>query len=455
MLKNFKIRYKQFTRAEEGSVATIVGLGFLVLVGCIGVAVDIGRGQLVQTKLSSSLDAAGLAAASTVNTTNLVEDTHKYLNVNFRDYMGSKITDVQISTNDSNTIINISASATLPTTFMRIFGHETMNVSASSEITRAVSGLELVLVLDNTGSMAGTRLSQLKTAAKDLVNILFGDNLDNDKLWIGLVPFAQAVNIGPSRTSWIDVADKNAKNWGPAGSTWWGCVDARLNGHDVTDEPPGTQKFKAYYWPDDSNNDWIQNNGKYKTLSINLGPNKNCSQEVLPMTNDKEAIKDAIDNMTAVGNTHINLGAVWGWRMLSPKWRGLWGGDMDANGLPLDYNTVRMNKAAIIMTDGENTMSTSVRTAYWYPSDGRLGTTNTSTAKKRLDDRLSQVCTSMKDNNIIVYTIAFGNPGSTVKNLMRNCATHPDYYFDSPSGDELQAAFRAIGDSLSNLRVSK
>lgn len=455
MFQKFNIRCKQFLHSQEGSVATIVGIAFLVLVGSIGVAVDIGRGQLVQTKLSSSLDAAGLAAASTVNTTNLVEDVHKYMNVNFQDYLGSEITSVQITTNDSNTVINIAASATLPTTFMRIFGHETMNVAASSEITRAVSGLELVLVLDNTGSMSGTRLSQLKTASHDLLDILFGDNLDNDKLWIGVVPFAQAVNIGPTRTSWINVADMNAKNWGPSGSSWWGCVDARLGGEDSTDNPPSEQLFKAYYWPDDSNNDWIRDNGAYRSVSINRGPNKFCSQEILAMTNDKGSIENAIDDMQAAGNTHVNLGAVWGWRMLSPKWRGLWGGDMDGNGLPLDYNTKRMNKAAIIMTDGENTMSNSVRTAYWYPSHGRLGTTSAAGAKIALDTRLSEVCTNMKDNNIIVYTIAFGSPGSTVENLMRNCATQPDFYFDSPGGEELQMAFKAIGDSLSNLRVSK
>ena len=141
--------------------------------------------------------------------------------------------------------------------------------------------------------------------------------------------------------------------------------------------------------------------------------------------------------------------------MLSPQWRGLWGGDMDANSLPLDYNTLRMNKAVIIMTDGENTVSNSIHTAYWYPDDGKLGATNTSQAKTQLDQSLSQVCTSMKSNNIIVYTIAFGSPGATVQSLLHDCATQPDYYFDSPSGAELQAAFKAIGDSLSNLRISK
>lgn len=128
---------------------------------------------------------------------------------------------------------------------------------------------------------------------------------------------------------------------------------------------------------------------------------------------------------------------------------------MDSNSLPLDYNAPLMNKAVIIMTDGENTMSNSTRTAYWYLSNGRLGTTNQSAAVTALDSRLSQVCTAMKNNNIIVYTVAFNDPGTNVENLLRNCATQPEFYFDSPNGEELQQAFRMIGDSLSNLRVSK
>lgn len=453
MMRKFVGFCLRLKRSQQGAVAVLVAVAMVALTGIVGIAVDVGRAQLLQSKLSSSLDAAGLAAASTVSTTNLSADVDKYLNVNFQNYMGSRITSSSVTVNSNNTVIMLTASATLPTTFMRIFGHDTINVSALSEITRAVSGLELALVLDNTGSMEGSKLDDLKTAAHDLVDILFGDGNAHD-LWVGVVPFSQTVNIGSSRASWMDAAYTSSLNWGPA--SWMGCVDARENGGDVTDAPPSTQPFKAYYWPDDSNNDWIRSGGSYRTpLTTARGPNKYCPQEVLPMTSDRNAIDNAIDAMQAVGYTHVNLGAVWGWRMLSPNWRSLWGGDMDANSLPLDYNTPRMNKAVIIMTDGENTVSSSIHTAYWYPSDGKLGTTNTSLAKTQLDQRLSQICTSMKSNNIIVYTIAFGSPGSTVQNLLRNCATQPDYYFDSPTGAELQAAFRAIGDSLSNLRISR
>jgi len=173
------------------------------------------------------------------------------------------------------------------------------------------------------------------------------------------------------------------------------------------------------------------------------------------MTPEKAKVVSAIAAMTAVGNTHINFGAVWGWRMLSPKWRGLWGGDMTTYKLPLDYNTNNMSKAAVIMTDGENTMTSDVYTAYGWLADKKLGTSNQSSAQDELDNRLSKVCTAMKNAGVIVYTIAFNGPNLKTQDLLKGCASQNAFFFNSPTSAALQSAFKEIGDSLSNLRVSR
>lgn len=455
---------KRFCRSERGAVLPLVGLVMVALVSATGAAIDMERAQQVQAKLSSSLDAAGLAAGSTISTTSLHQEVTKYMHSNFKDYMRAEITELTSAVNDDNSVITLSATAVLPTTLMQVIGIDTVTVHADSEITRANKGLELVMVLDNTGSMSGYKLSSLKSAATDLINILYGNKETVEDLWIGLVPFSQAVNIGAARGHWTA---PDGFNWGT--TAWAGCVDAREAGNrDITDDPPSVALFPKYYWPcHTSYNDWYGTNWnrdncstygtvRYRSgLGTYLGPNKYCPQPITPLTASKNIILSSIDNMEAVGNTHINLGAAWGWRMLSPRWRGLWGGEMNGNNLPLDYNSLNMNKAIIIMTDGDHTMSNSVHTAYWYLSDGKLGTTNQSTAEARLDTRLSQVCTSMKNNNIIVYTISFGSVSNSSQNMLRNCASQPDFYFPSPSSDDLRTTFRAIGDSLANLRVSK
>jgi len=62
-----------------------------------------------------------------------------------------------------------------------------------------VNKLEVAMVLDNTGSMAGTKLSTLKTAASNFVDTLSSAaarSADPDAVKIGLVPFSMTVKVG-------------------------------------------------------------------------------------------------------------------------------------------------------------------------------------------------------------------------------------------------------------------
>ncbi len=508
---------------DRGSVAPLVGVAMITLVGAVGVAVDVGRGQVAQSKLQASLDSAGLAAGAMVGQTldsdDLKPEAAKYLNANFNgDTIEATIIDFDLELSEDNSVVTLEATATLPTTFMRIFGEEIMQVSARSEITRETKGLEVALVLDVTGSMddpvGGTpydstkKIAALRTAAVDLVNILFGSNDSVDDLWIGVVPFSQSVNIGTERTDWMeDLADYTTEDLciGPTTGTpscpaspaplssanvstrtnpitpvnqymfssesgwyfephgWAGCVLERWdNDRDVTDDTPDTQKWETYFVPDTSgsgNNNWRSGAGNYNVDNdSDISANKGCPQQpITTLTNVKSDLIAAVQGLVNPrGNTHIPVGAVWGWRLLSPEWRGLWGGDMDANSLPLDYEEQLSQKAVILMTDGTNTMSSSIYTAYGWLSDGNLGTTSSSTAVTKLNQKTTTVCNAMKANGILIYTIVFGNDSSTSsKNLMKACASEEDFYFFSPSQGSLSSAFKAIGDSLSKLRVSK
>jgi Flp pilus assembly protein TadG len=433
---------------ERGSTIPLIALSFTVLSGIVGLSIDTARAQLVQSKLSAALDAAGLAAGSSVSTTNLLAEVQKYMNANYpAGANGATVTKITATPNSDNTKIALSATAAMDNTFMKIFGMNQQTLVANTEITRSSKGLELVLVLDNTGSMSGS-MTTLRNAANQLLTTLYGTRTTVPNLWVGLVPFSQTVNVGSNRTSWLDSTHYATLNWGT--TSWMGCVDADLNNFDTTDNPPTVQKQRAYFWPKDTNNAWSK-----RTLDATDGPNKYCPSTIVPLTANKSTVQAGITAMVARGNTQVNFGAVWGWRMLSPRWRNQWGGEMDTNSLPLEYNTKNMNKAVVLMTDGENTIDNTARTSYGYLSDGRLGTTNGTTAVSRLNTRLADVCTAMKNSNIYVYTIAFNNPGTTIQNLLRSCATSPDYYFNSPTSTSLTAAFSAIGDSLANLRVSK
>lgn len=527
-IKHLGKHAKRLWISEEGAVAPLVGVCIIMLIGAVAVAVDIGRGQVAQSKLQASLDSAGLAAGAMVGQ-NLDEEllkpeAEKYLNANFQGFtIDATITDFDLDLSDDETIVTLEAEATLPTTFMRIFGKNEMKVSARSEITREMTGLEVALVLDVTGSMDDPvgggdntkKIAALRTAGVDLVNILFGSNDEVDDLWVGVVPFSQSVNIGTNHADWMeDLSDYTDQIYcsGPTSGTpfcpnnsltissanvstrtnpitrvdrymfadragwyfaphgWGGCVLERWDGDlDVTDDTPDTQKWETYFVPDTSssgNNNWRTSTGGYAVNADHdddgddeeASANKGCPQQAITtLTNQKADLLAAVNGLVYPrGNTHIPVGAVWGWRLLSPEWRGLWGGEMDSNDLPLEYDEPLSQKAMILMTDGTNTMSSGIYTAYGWLDEENLGSDTSSGAVTALNTKTTTICNAMKAKGVLIYTIVFGNGSSTsAKNLMKNCASETDFYFFSPSADALKTAFKAIGDSLSKLRVSR
>lgn len=508
-------KFAFFAASQRGSAVPLVALGMFALIGATGTAIDMGRVQIVQSRMQNALDATGLAVGSQISTANIDVETNKYFYVNFpANYLGTTINSLTATPNADNSVITLAVNGTVHTTFMRLFHIDNITVSASSQITRQSKGMELVLVMDNTGSMtqtAGsgvTKLAAAKTAANTLLGVLYGSNNTVPTLWVGLVPFSQTVNIGTDRDDWtVD----QIFDWGPSPSAWGGCVDAReASNRDVTDDPPSVALFPKYYWPDDGNNNWISAGTITTTTNLcwhqtsctcanygpcvsntdadgvqttvechgsggnrqcnrivitpvtnynitsTRGPNKNCPQPVTAMVAEKSTVVAAVNNMVAVGNTHIDLGMGWAWRMLSPRWQGLWGGQMDTNGLPLAYHAPLMNKVVVLMTDGDNTIDNGSRGAYWYLSDGHLGTTVQSTAETELNTRTTNICASMKAQGIIIYTVALGTGfNASSLSMLQNCATKPEFAFVSPTTTQLQVIFQTIGDSLANLRISQ
>lgn len=478
-----RIGLERWRRSQSGGVLPIIGLCLLVVICSIGMAIDLGRAQIVQAKLYNAVDTAALAAGAQLAALHAESEgaaeveVERFVHANFPlGFVGTALdnNDVEVSYDgESLRTITVTASVTVPTTFMRLLNRDHVIVSARSVVTRATTGLELALVLDNTGSMgknSNQGLNDLKAASKKLLNTLYGEEDTIEDLHVGIVPFSQAVNIGTNRTGWM-VADYASEFSNYSGASWGGCVEARASkigpNHDANDTTPATVLFQPYFWPDDNSlNNWIGNNGQVK-INNNAGPNLDCPPPITPLTQSKTALETKIDHMTAEGYTHINLGAVWGLRLLSPNWRGQWGGGMNTNSLPRDYGENNWAKAMVIMTDGDNTFghqswngnTTDPYTAYRKRADEALGAgvTTLSSAITELDSRLTATCNQIKtDNRIIVYTVTYGaDVTASTKALMRNCATSDEHYFDPANGNDMSAAFTAIGDSLSNLRISE
>jgi hypothetical protein len=262
--------------------------------------------------------------------------------------------------------------------------------------------------------------------------------------------------------------------------SWGGCLEARPGGLEEDDTAPAggnpDSLWVPFFVPDepDSNayggyshtylsdglngnpnqDTRLKNSAKYVGKN-NSGPNTGCGMlKIQPLTNNATTLKNQLNSMIATGNTDVNLGVGWGWRTLSPT-------APYTEGSP--YGDPYWTKAMVVLTDGVNTEPTtntwhkSEYTAFNYLIRNQLLSGNYGTAanEAELDRRTALVCENAKATGIRVYTILLMENSTRAVNLMKNCATSPDLYFNSPSAGQLQSVFDAIATDLSNLRVSK
>lgn len=204
------------------------------------------------------------------------------------------------------------------------------------------------------------------------------------------------------------------------------------------------------------------------SVSSGFGPNSDCpSSAIQPLTNTPSTLTSAINSMVAAGNTNIQEGTAWGFRVLSPTAPFTEGGAYDT----------ATSKVMIIMTDGENTFSTnsdmngaSLYSPYGYPWDnykggstsrGRMGSTSWSDSQfeTEINSRLSTTCTNAKNAGITVYTIGLATNQTSDptgnKTLLTNCASSASNAYFPTTATDLQAAFVAIANELSALRLSQ
>ena len=81
---------------------------------------------------------------------------------------------------------------------------------------------------------------------------------------------------------------------------------------------------------------------------------------------------------------------VWGYRVLSPEQPFIEGAE---------YSNDQWDKVALIMTDGNNTMS-NVYSAYGRSNEHSLDADD-------LDDRFADTCSNMKASGILIYAVTF------------------------------------------------
>ena len=198
-------------RETQGNVAMIFALSLPALILMTVGGVDIHRVSTVRVNLQDALDAATLAAARSSYTSNT--DIQRVglaaLQANLAAYPDVTLLTANTTfTLNSDQIVVANARANVKTLVANIFlppygqfMDDYLPVGAHSEVNRSAKDIEVSLVLDITGSMQGQKLTDLKEAAKDLVDLVVQPVQTPYYSKVALVPYSHGVNPGTYLTS--------------------------------------------------------------------------------------------------------------------------------------------------------------------------------------------------------------------------------------------------------------
>lgn len=458
-LKRARSLLARYAEDRSGNFAMMFAVLSVPMISAVGIAVDLSRAYRVTSITQNALDSAVLAAgrAGQTNTTNTLSAAQTAASSY---YNAAKPVDVLSSTialaaDSTNTTFTLTATSWVSTPFLGILSRMFTSAAPSGapssctsayscvKISRSAtasigaggnggSNVEVSLMLDVTGSMAGSKLTTLKDAATDLVDTIIWADQARYTSRMAIVPFAEGVNVGTYYTAVTNKSTTVSSGWGWGWGWGWGggsstvdpCVVDRTGSHAYKDTAPGSGSWIPSFYEETG---W-----------------SSCAPDapIVPLTSNKTTLKNSIASLNASSGTAGALGTQWAWYMISPNWAGIWGTasapapyadltTLNSNGAP------KLKKFAVLMTDGEYNM---------------MGGSGASTST--VNSAALSVCSGMKTAGITVYTVGFQLSGSTPKNMLTSCASSPDKFYDASSEASLLAAFRDIALKISSLRLT-
>lgn len=222
---------QRLARDVAGNTAAIMAAALLPLAGFTGAALDTARLYVVKVRLQQSCDAGALAGrkmmTGTALDTNAKAQAKLFFDNNFKSgwFSTSAVSFVASDTADGQ--VKGTASATVPVTLMSIFGSTETTLNVTCEARKEIGDVDVMFVLDTTGSMScaaataqstcdsntvnntskvggvwsaaevsGSRISSLRGAVLTFYDTLAAAADTNSRIRYGVVPYSSMVNVG-------------------------------------------------------------------------------------------------------------------------------------------------------------------------------------------------------------------------------------------------------------------
>ncbi len=340
----------RFRTAEDGSL-TIFGLViFVMMMAAGGIALDVMRSEVERTELQYAIDRGVLAAANLEQGRDPGAVVKDYLRAAGLDEDSVEVTS-EASSLDRR--VSVTAATHTKSLFLDMLGVDELVQPISTEAREVRTELELSLVVDISGSMDGSRIETLRSAASTFVAALL-DGREN-LTTVSLVPYNHSVNAGTLLAGVFDFTEEHPFS---------NCIVFPDADYLRLDQASGTRMQRMGHF------DFRTYSSRGNAAGLVAEPN--CRTDnyaaILPWSNNVTELQSRISQLGARGATAMDLGVKWGTLLLDPSSRDelaelttsaeVTTGERVNGGFagrPVDYSAEGTRKVLVVMTDGENT----------------------------------------------------------------------------------------------------
>jgi Flp pilus assembly protein TadG len=360
-----------FARREDGSLTIFSLFLFILILMISGLAVDMARHELERVTIQNTLDTAVLAAGSLESGA----DTEAEITAMVMDYVTKAGIDPSIVTVNpqitgaSSRIVTATADFQMDTIFMGLMGINSLPGVAAGQAAEGQEKIEVVLVLDVSGSMSENgKIEALRPAAKGFVTEII-NKLGADRVAISVVPYNHQVHVDDelrSRLNWDNTLTTvaNPRNHPGAITTYnthnpstrcarFRDADFRTSALVAGSAVEGSAMFSGLSG---------RNLTRYQQYPDWASWCSDIYSTVFPYQNDELALHGFIDTLQGQGWTSIDYGMNWGVGILESRFAPIVQDMVDDGLLPADmaghpyaFNEPDVKKVIVLMTDGMNT----------------------------------------------------------------------------------------------------
>ncbi len=447
---------------QRGNVLMLTGLAILILFAVAGAGVDFGRQQLVRMKLQNASDAAAIAAASLPESTSAEQRRAvalRYYNLNFPStYLGVVRPTPNIQVGGQ---IIVDASTSFETNFVSnvdVNRLEAQGRTVVDRATQAASIYDVILVMDNSGSMAES------TTAPTFTTTPQADLANSRNLKLPECVAEMSAYYRESCRTYLShyLADlQTIRNYTSSNCQFDApaayCSSVGNNVNVIkTSNPNRGSTIRGFGFLGNSRLNALRSVSlNFVTRIIDEG--EPGSRVALVPWSEGVVYSQALTTNTTVLRQAINRMGAWGGT--NPR-----AGMTQANTFAANFNQNHI-KAVVLMSDGKPTMNGPIGSS---GTDGS-GCNGIGYCNPAANATLP-VCTQLKNSGVQVYTVGFLNPndqefqdepGSYDRAVafLRSCASvngkGDANFYTAENGAQLDEAFSQILTSLGRIRISQ